>query len=236
MKRTLICVSVTALMIAATALELEAQRRGGGGMRGGGGGMRGGGMRSGGMSRSMARPSVSRPASRPSIGGGQRPSIGGGQRPDIGSRGNIDRGSIGDRNISDRTRVADRDRRIDNNVDRDRFTNINNRPVNIGDIEVDGGWNNGWDGCCYRPLAGAAVGAAVGYATGVAVGSTYATGTVVYSLPSDCVVSVVNGITYEQCGSTWYQPQFSGTDTTYIVVDPPGSPSPLPAPSKSGLK
>ena len=223
MKRTLILLSITAVVIGTTAAsEVEAQRRGGGGgMRGGG--MRGGGMRSGGMSRSMARPSVSRPASRPSFGGGAR--------PDIGSRPNIDRSNIGDR-----TRVADRDRRIDNNIDRDRFTNINNRPVNIGDVEIEGGWNNGWDGCCYRPLAGAAVGAAVGYATGVAVGSTYATGTVVYTLPSECVTSVVNGITYEQCGSTWYQPQFSGTDTTYIVVDPPGSPSPAPTPQPAGSK
>jgi hypothetical protein len=32
---------------------------------------------------------------------------------------------------------------------------------------------------------------------------------------------VVNGITYQQCGSTWYQPQFAGTSTTYVVVNPP---------------
>jgi hypothetical protein len=31
----------------------------------------------------------------------------------------------------------------------------------------------------------------------------------------------VNGITYQQCGSTWYQPQFSGGNTTYVVVNAP---------------
>jgi hypothetical protein len=33
---------------------------------------------------------------------------------------------------------------------------------------------------------------------------------------------MVNGLTYQQCGSTWYQPQFAGTSTTYVVVAPPG--------------
>ena len=32
---------------------------------------------------------------------------------------------------------------------------------------------------------------------------------------------VVNGFAYQQCGSTWYQPQIAGSSTTYIVVNPP---------------
>jgi hypothetical protein len=32
---------------------------------------------------------------------------------------------------------------------------------------------------------------------------------------------MVNGFAYQQCGSTWYQPQISGGSTTYIVVNPP---------------
>jgi len=32
---------------------------------------------------------------------------------------------------------------------------------------------------------------------------------------------LVNGITYQQCGSTWYQPQYSGSQANYIVVNPP---------------
>jgi len=31
----------------------------------------------------------------------------------------------------------------------------------------------------------------------------------------------VNGFAYQQCGSTWYQPQFAGTTTTYVVVNAP---------------
>jgi hypothetical protein len=31
----------------------------------------------------------------------------------------------------------------------------------------------------------------------------------------------VNGISYQQCGSTWYEPQFIGTDASYVVVNPP---------------
>ena len=35
------------------------------------------------------------------------------------------------------------------------------------------------------------------------------------------IADVVNTVTYQQCGNTWYQPQFSGTSTTYVVVNPP---------------
>jgi hypothetical protein len=46
-------------------------------------------------------------------------------------------------------------------------------------------------------------------------------GSIVNTLPPSCSAVVVNQITYQQCGSTWYQPQFSGTSTTYVVVNPP---------------
>jgi hypothetical protein len=32
---------------------------------------------------------------------------------------------------------------------------------------------------------------------------------------------VVNGITYAQCGSTWYQPVYQGGQVSYQVVSPP---------------
>jgi hypothetical protein len=88
-----------------------------------------------------------------------------------------------------------------------------NRPINVGDVDIHNDYDRpGW-GCCYHPVAaGVAVGAAV---TAAAIGTT------VYSLPSSCTTVVVNGVTYEQCGSTWYQPQFSGTTTTYVVVGSP---------------
>jgi hypothetical protein len=41
------------------------------------------------------------------------------------------------------------------------------------------------------------------------------------SLPPPCATVVVNGLAYQQCGSTWYQPRFSGTTTAYFVVNAP---------------
>ncbi len=41
------------------------------------------------------------------------------------------------------------------------------------------------------------------------------------ALPPSCSTVSVNGITYQQCGSTWYQPQYSGSQVNYIVVNPP---------------
>jgi hypothetical protein len=101
-------------------------------------------------------------------------------------------------------------------------TVINNRPVNVGDVSINrgyggyGGYDN-YGGCCYRPLAGAAVVGAAAVA-GAAIANT---GSVVYALPSNCVVTIVNGVTYNQCGSTWYEPSFEGTTTSYTVVSPP---------------
>jgi len=48
-----------------------------------------------------------------------------------------------------------------------------------------------------------------------------AIGSIVHSIPPSCTSVIVNGLAYEQCGSTWYQPQLSGSTTTYIVVNPP---------------
>ena len=31
----------------------------------------------------------------------------------------------------------------------------------------------------------------------------------------------VGNVTYQQCGDTWYQPQYAGTQLTYVVVNPP---------------
>jgi hypothetical protein len=48
-----------------------------------------------------------------------------------------------------------------------------------------------------------------------------AIGSIVHSLPPSCAAVVVNGVTYQQCGSTWYQPQFVGTTASYVVVTAP---------------
>jgi hypothetical protein len=72
-------------------------------------------------------------------------------------------------------------------------------------------WDD-WDGWGYF-AAGAAV-VAGAYAIGTVISAT------TYSSLS-CTNIVVNGITYSQCGTTWYQPTYSGSEVTYIVVNPP---------------
>jgi len=89
-----------------------------------------------------------------------------------------------------------------------RNTNINNDI----DINVDDGWGGGdWD---HPVAAGMAVGAAAAVTSAVI-------GSVVYSVPPSCVTVARNGMDYYQCGSAWYQPQYSGSSVTYVVVDEP---------------
>ena len=104
------------------------------------------------------------------------------------------------------------------NVNANRNVNVNvNRNVNVN-TNVHGGYYGGGyygGGCCYHPVAVAAAVTATAVVTAAVVGS------VVHSVPPSCSTIVVNGLAYQQCGNTWYQPQFSGSTTTYIVVNPP---------------
>jgi hypothetical protein len=103
---------------------------------------------------------------------------------------------------------------VNQNKNVNRNTNVNvNKNVNVDvDVHHRGGYYGG--GCCYHephPLA-----------TAVAVVATAAIiGSMVNTLPPSCQTVIVNGFAYHQCGSTWYQPQMSGSSTTYIVVNPP---------------
>jgi hypothetical protein len=93
-----------------------------------------------------------------------------------------------------------------NNVRSSSVNNVNiDRNVNV-DVDVDHGVG-GWD----HPVAGAAVVAGAVAVTAAAVGSMVAT------VPANCVPVNYGGMVYQQCGSTWYQPQ----GTQYIVVNPP---------------
>jgi hypothetical protein len=106
-----------------------------------------------------------------------------------------------------------------------------NRDINRNvdwDADLDGDWwDNRW-GCCYHPIAGAAA-VAGAYWAGAATADYYDdypyyapyVGETIYVLPGGCTTVVVNGVSYQQCGDTWYQPQFSGSDVTYIVVSDP---------------
>ena len=93
--------------------------------------------------------------------------------------------------------------------------NINhNANVNVNknvNVNVNHGY---YGGCCYHTNTAAVV-AATAIVTAAVIGSR------VYALPPACTVVMINGLTYQQCGSTWYQPQFVGTTTAYVVVAAP---------------
>ena len=68
------------------------------------------------------------------------------------------------------------------------------------------------------------IGRAVGTAAAVttaAVVTSAVVGSMVRTLPPACSVVIVNGLTYQQCGGAWYQPQYAGSSVTYVVVNPP---------------
>jgi hypothetical protein len=55
----------------------------------------------------------------------------------------------------------------------------------------------------------------------VAVGATAAAiGSVVYSLPSGCRTVYSGGVKYWDCGGSWYQAQYYGSNVGYVAVPP----------------
>jgi hypothetical protein len=120
---------------------------------------------------------------------------------------------------------ANRNTNVNRNANVNRNTNVNqnvnvNRNVNVNvnrDVDINvNHYGPGYGyGCCYHPVATAAAVAAAAVVTAAVVGS------MVHTLPPTCTVVAMNGISYQHCGSAWYQPQFSGTSVTYIVVNQP---------------
>jgi len=94
--------------------------------------------------------------------------------------------------------------------------NVNNNNVNVNknvNVNVDnngGCCNNGWDND-YHPIATAAAVTATVAVTSAIIGS------MVNTVPPSCVPVSYGGMVYQQCGTTWYQPQ----GPQYIVVNPP---------------
>jgi len=101
-----------------------------------------------------------------------------------------------------------------NDVRSTSVNNVNNRNVNVNanrnvNVNVDnhrGGWDND-----YHPVATAAAVTAAAVVTSAVVGS------MVRTVPAGCVPVNYGGMIYQQCGSTWYQPQGS----QYVVINPP---------------
>jgi len=109
------------------------------------------------------------------------------------------------------------------NVNSNKNVNVNrnvNKNVNVNrdiDIDVDHHHHGGYyGGCCYHGGVGTAMAV-----TATAMVTAAVIGSVVNTLPPSCSTVIVNGFAYQQCGSTWYQPQIAGSSTTYIVVNPP---------------
>ena len=127
---------------------------------------------------------------------------GGGGRGGGGFHGGGDFGG-GGRQIDN----SHRDVRADN-VRSTSVNHVNNVDVNRNvNVNVDrGGCCGGWDND-YHPVA-----------TAAAIGVTAAVvGSMVRSIPANCVPVNYGGWIYQQCGSTWYQPQGS----QYVVINPP---------------
>jgi hypothetical protein len=96
-----------------------------------------------------------------------------------------------------------------NNTNVNRSTNIN-KSTNVN-VNVDShGGCCGWDND-YHPIATAAAVTATVAVTSAVIGS------MVRTVPAGCVPVNYGGIVYQQCGSTWYQPQAG----QYVVINPP---------------
>ena len=93
-----------------------------------------------------------------------------------------------------------------NNVNVKKNTNVN---VNVDNDRHRGGWDND-----YHPIATAAAVTATVAVTSAVIGS------IVRTVPPSCVPVNYNGMIYQQCGSTWYQPQYVGPQVQYVVVAP----------------
>jgi hypothetical protein len=121
---------------------------------------------------------------------------------------------------------ANRNANVNANANANRNTNANvnrntnvNQNVNVNknvNVNVDGGYNNNYNNN-YHPVArAAAVGATVAV-TAAVVGSIVTPA----QMPPSCVQVNNGGVVYMQCGSTWYQPQYQGSNVTYVVVNQP---------------
>lgn len=185
-------------------LLVAAAQRGGGGGRGGGGRSAGGGNRGGGGAAAANRGGGGGAAAANRSGGGQRQ-----VRSQATSNVNHRAGNANvNSNRAANANINNNRNNIANNSGNRTVNNVNN--VNVaGDFDGNN-WNGGWDDD-YHPFAAAAV-----------VGGTAAiVGSMVNSIPPSCTPVVVNGATYSQCGSTYYQPQYAGTSVQYQVVNPP---------------
>ena len=148
----------------------------------------------------------------PQKGGGNHSSRGGAQT-------SVNHGSNTNRNTNTNTNVN-----RNTNVNTNKNVNVNsNKNVNVN---VDNNRNGYYGRLQHNSSAPRQVSAErwqrrpqVDTATTMVTAAVV--GSMINTLPPSCSTVIVNGMSYSQCGSTWYQPQFSGSNTTYVVVNAP---------------
>jgi hypothetical protein len=175
---------------------IQVAARGGGGRGGGGGGgARGGGGFSGGGGARDVR-------------GGSMSSVNSG----VARNGNFSRGNLNGGGAAGGGRYAGNGNLNGNGNFNGNTINRNNVVVNGGGYGGYGGYGGGWDD---HPIAAAAA------ITGAAIATAAVVGSVVNAVPAGCGTVMVNGFSYYQCGSAWYQPQYAGSSVQYVVVNAP---------------
>jgi hypothetical protein len=222
-------VTVTFLLLGHAGIA-DAQRRGGGGGGRGGGVSRQGPAAGGGFSQ-RSRPASTAPAQRGAAPASrpQTPSTPAGQRPEVrpqdaqlaqGGSAEQQGNRYEERTERQGTRQGERTERQENR--QEAYDDVNVYYPPYGGYHYDDDWDN-WD---------VAVGVVVGGVVGAAVASddddddddddsSSSTGTNA-SLPCNPAVTQVKGVTYYQCGQTYYVQAYGGDGPIYMPVPPPG--------------
>ena len=125
---------------------------------------------------------------------------GGGTRSSVSGGGRANKSTTANRN----TNVNH-----NNNVNVNHNTNVNVHHNTNVNVNVNSGYHGSYYAPVYHPVAAVV-------ATAIVIGA------VANSLPqSGCTTVISNGFTYHNCGGTYYQPQYQGSQVTYIVVKAP---------------
>jgi len=220
--------------------EVEAQLRGGGGGRslsggrpsgGGGGFFRGGAASSGDWQANRPQIQGNRQSSAQQLQSRQQAGTAVGQtsrqnsaqqmqtRQQAGNATNQASRQTTAKDLQTRQQAGDAANREDwqSHANQDREDRQGYRTESREDWQDYGESNGGYYGGYYRGYPTYPAG---GVVTGMAIGSTMTAATF-NAQKASCSTLVVNGTSYYQCGSTWYQPSSQGGNVTYVVVNPP---------------
>ena len=116
---------------------------------------------------------------------------------------------------------VNRNANVNNNVNRN--TNVNNN-VNVNrnvNVNVNGKTTAVAEAITAEEAAATIPSPGPLAVTAAVAVTAAAIGSIVNQPPAGCATQIVNGLAYQNCNGTWYQPQISGSSTTYIVVNAP---------------